>query len=296
MIDMDSAKKNLQSPLHSVTPLHLEESPSMALLLAKALFKTGHFKLGDSLPPLTAHWDNLSIDSSHLHIYNQICGFDSDQLPATYLWVRAFPLIMSMLVSKQFPLKAMGQVHLRNQITVHSPLDRNKKFSISAAVDHSELSSKGLEWSMQISVMTDSRIVWSSRSTFLYRCKTGIERTSTPINEVQGKPESWVLDSDLGRRYAPISGDYNPIHLGALSAKIFGFKQAIAHGMWSKARCLAAMDSLIPEAGYSVDVNFLKPVFLPSKVNFYSSLSDNQRQFSLFNSSGEHRHLQGNIS
>ena len=107
---------------------------------------------------------------------------------------------------------------------------------------------------------------------------------------------SWNLPSDLGRRYAPISGDYNPIHLGALCAKVFGFKQAIAHGMWSKARCLAAMGTFIPDAGYSVDVNFLKPVFLPSKVNFYSDLSDNQRQFSLFNSSGEHMHLQGSIS
>ena len=73
---MNSANKKIQSPLHCVTPLHLEESPSMALLLAKALFKTGNFKLGDSLPPLTAHWENLSIDSSHLQRYNQICGFD----------------------------------------------------------------------------------------------------------------------------------------------------------------------------------------------------------------------------
>jgi hypothetical protein len=296
MLIMNSANKKIQSPLHCVTPLHLEESPSMALLLAKALFKTGNFKLGDSLPPLTAHWENLSIDSSHLQRYNQICGFDSGQLPATYLWIRAFPLIMTVLVSKQFPLKAMGQVHLRNQISVHRPLDRNSNFTISAAVDHSELTSKGLEWSIQISVITENQMVWSCRSTFLYRCNTGINPNAKTISEPRGELMSWNLPRDLGRRYAPISGDYNPIHLGALCAKVFGFKQAIAHGMWSKARCLAAMGNLIPDAGYSVDVNFLKPVFLPSRVNFYSGLSDNQRQFSLFNSSGEHMHLQGSIS
>jgi hypothetical protein len=293
---MNSANKKIQSPLHSVTPLHLEESPSMALLLAKAFFKAGNFTLGDSLPPLTVHWENLSIDSSHLERYNKICGFESGQLPATYLWIRAFPLIMSVLVSKQFPLKAMGQVHLRNQITVHRPLERNSNFSISAAVDHSELTSKGLEWSIQISVITENQMVWSCRSTFLYRCNTGINPSAKTISEPSGELMSWNLPSDLGRRYAPISGDYNPIHLGALCAKVFGYKQAIAHGMWSKARCLAAMGTFIPDAGYSVDVNFLKPVFLPSKVNFYSDLSDNQRQFSLFNSSGEHMHLQGSIS
>ena len=293
---MNNVSRDTQSPLHSVTPLHLEGPPNVALLLAKALIKIGKYRIGDPLPPLKAHWENLHIDQNHLQDYNQICGFESNQMPATYLWVRAFPLIMSVLVSKQFPLPAMGQVHLRNQISVHSPLDLDKPFNITAAVDHSELSSKGLEWSMQISVTVDNQIVWSSCSTFLYRCNTGIERSSKPLHEAQGDLQSWQLPSDLGRHYASISGDYNPIHLSALSAKLFGFKHAIAHGMWSKARCLAAMDSLIPQAGYSVDVNFLKPVFLPSKVNFYSNLSDSQRQFSLFNASAEQMHLQGYIS
>ena len=296
MLIMNSANKKIQSPLHCVTPLHLEESPSMALLLAKASVKKGQYSAGDVLPALTASWENLQIDKIHLQKYNRICGFESNQLPATYLWVRAFPLIMSILVSKQFPLPAMGQVHLRNQISVHNILDIDKTFSIKAAVDHSELSSKGLEWSMDISVTTDKHIIWSSRSTFLYRCKTNIERSSKPLNKPRGEPQNWQLPSNLGRRYAPISGDYNPIHLSALSAKLFGFKQAIAHGMWSKARCLAAMNSFMPKAGYSVDVNFLKPVFLPSKVNFYSSLSDSQRQFSLFNATGDQMHLQGSIS
>ena len=293
---MNNVSRDTQSPLHSVTPLHLEGPPNVALLLAKALIKIGKYRIGDPLPPLKAHWENLHIDQNHLQDYNQICGFESNQMPATYPWVRAFPLIMSVLVSKQFPLPAMGQVHLRNQISVHSPLDLDKPFNITAAVDHSELSSKGLEWSMQISVTVDNQIVWSSCSTFLYRCNTGIERSSKPLHEAQGDLQSWQLPSDLGRHYASISGDYNPIHLSALSAKLFGFKHAIAHGMWSKARCLAAMDSLIPQAGYSVDVNFLKPVFLPSKVNFYSNLSDSQRQFSLFNASAEQMHLQGYIS
>ena len=293
---MNQISRTSKSPLHSVTPLHLEGPPNVALLLAKALIKIGKYRIGDPLPSLKAHWENLHIDQNHLQDYNQICGFESNQMPATYLWVRAFPLIMSVLVSKQFPLPAMGQVHLRNQISVHSPLDQEKPFNITAAVDHSELSSKGLEWSMQISVTANNQIVWSSCSTFLYRCNTGIERSSKPLHEAQGDLQSWQLPSDLGRHYASISGDYNPIHLSALSAKLFGFKQAIAHGMWSKARCLAAMDSLIPQAGYSIDVNFLKPVFLPSKVNFYSNLSDSQRQFSLFNASAEQMHLQGYIS
>jgi len=77
---------------------------------------------------------------------------------------------------------------------------------------------------------------------------------------------TWKLPGDLGRRYGAVSGDRNPIHIHALSARLFGFKQAIAHGMWTKARCLAALEPL-PDT-YTVDVSFKKPIFLPGHVTF----------------------------
>lgn len=268
----------------------------MPIILAKAAIKSGSFKVGDSLPAISAEWQNMPIDTQHLAQYNRICGFAEHKMPATYLWTRAFPLIMRILVSKQFLLPAMGQVHLSNQISVHKTFDISKKITITAAVAHSKLSSKGLEWTMQLTADVEGISVWSSQSTFLHRCKTGIERNSKTIEKAEGESQQWSLAKDLGRRYAAISGDYNPIHLGALSAKLFGFKQAIAHGMWSKARCLAALDAVIPESGYQVNVNFLKPVYLPSTVNFYTNPEDGRHNFCLYDSSGEHRHLQGSIS
>jgi len=77
----------------------------------------------------------------------------------------------------------------------------------------------------------------------------------------------WKLPGDLGRRYGSVSGDRNPIHMHALSARLFGFPQAIAHGMWTKARCLAALESTLPDA-YTVDVSFRKPILLPGRVTF----------------------------
>ncbi len=277
-------------------PIVLNSLPNMPIILAKAAIKSGSFKVGDSLPAISAEWQNMSIDTQHLAQYNRICGFAEHKMPATYLWTRAFPLIMRILVSKQFPLPAMGQVHLSNQISVHKTFDISKKITITAAVAHSKLSSKGLEWTMQLTADVEGISVWSSQSTFLHRCKTGIERNSKTIEKAEGESQQWSLAKDLGRRYAAISGDYNPIHLGALSAKLFGFKQAIAHGMWSKARCLAALDAVIPESGYQVNVNFLKPVYLPSTVNFYTNPEDGRHIFCLYDSSGEHRHLQGSIS
>ena len=293
---MNQVASKTSTAVTGSAPILLNSLPNMPIILAKAAIKSGSYKVGDSLPAISAEWQDMSLDAQHLAQYNRICGFAEHKMPATYLWTRAFPLIMRILVSKQFPLPAMGQVHLSNQISVHQTFDISKNITITAAVAHSKLSSKGLEWTMQLTADVEGLSVWSSQSTFLHRCKTGIERNSKTIENAEGESQQWTLAKDLGRRYAAVSGDYNPIHLGALSAKLFGFKQAIAHGMWSKARCLAALDTVIPESGYKVNVNFLKPVYLPSTVNFYAKHEEGRHNFCLYDSSGEHRHLKGSIS
>jgi len=293
---MNQVAPKTSTAVSGTAPIVLNSLPNMPIILAKAAIKSGSYKVGDRLPAISAEWQNMPIDAQHLVRYNRICGFAEHKMPATYLWTRAFPLIMRILVSKQFPLPALGQVHLSNQISVHKTFDISKKITITAAVAHSKLSSKGLEWTMQLTADLEGLSVWSSQSTFLHRCKTGIERNSKKIENADGESQQWTLAKDLGRCYAAVSGDYNPIHLGALSAKIFGFKQAIAHGMWSKARCLAALDAVTPDSGYQVNVNFLKPVYLPSTVNFYTNPEEGRQDFCLYDFSGEHRHLQGSIS
>ena len=99
----------------------------------------------------------------------------------------------------------------------------------------------------------------------------------------------WKLPGDLGRRYAGVSGDSNPIRLHSLTARLFGFPSAIAHGMWTKARCLAALERDLPDA-YSVDVEFKRPILLPTTVGFGR---DGDR-FAV--RSGDTIHLEGAIS
>ena len=79
----------------------------------------------------------------------------------------------------------------------------------------------------------------------------------------------WKLGGDLGRRYAAVSGDRNPIHMHALTAKPLGFPAAIAHGMWTKARCLAALEPRLPDS-FTAEVAFRRPILLPGRVEFSS--------------------------
>lgn len=96
----------------------------------------------------------------------------------------------------------------------------------------------------------------------------------------------WRLPSDLGRRYAGVSGDVNPIHLTALTARPLGFKRHIIHGMWTYARALAALDGRLPEA-YRVDGKFSKPIFLPGKVSFGEVRTDDGYKMAVTNREGK---------
>jgi len=87
------------------------------------------------------------------------------------------------------------------------------------------------------------------------------------------KVEDWQLAGDLGRRYGSVSGDLNPIHVHPLTARLFGFPSAIAHGMWTKARCLAMLQPRLPDA-FTVDVAFRKPILLPATVAFVATDGD----------------------
>lgn len=274
-----------------------QQSPSIPALMGKAVFKSGQYRVGDTLPELCAQSTGLHINQEHLHAYQQVCGFEQGQkVPGTYLHMLAFPLFLNILVQQEFPMRAMGQVHLRNKISVLQPFDSSQPLNMNAKISRSSVTSKGLEWDIDVQVEIEKQLVWTSESTFLHRCKTDVERSQPKVVKKYGKPQQWSAESNLGRRYARVSGDYNPIHLTDLTAKLFGFKQAIAHGMWSKAKCLATMDKHLPDYGYSVAVDFHRPLFLPSQVQFYTGIRQGQRRFSLFNIGGDQAHLDGVIT
>jgi acyl dehydratase len=78
----------------------------------------------------------------------------------------------------------------------------------------------------------------------------------------------------------------------SLTAKPLGFRSAIAHGMWTKARCLAAIESRLPDA-FRVEVRFRKPIFLPARVEFLSEAGEAEIDFAVRDSKRKTPHLEG---
>jgi acyl dehydratase len=126
----------------------------------------------------------------------------------------------------------------------------------------------------------------------------GVKLDSEPVeqhwepSQILTQVAQWKAPADIGRQYARVSGDYNPIHLSAASARLFGFPTAIAHGLWNKARTLAALADHLPKANLEIAVHFRKPVRLPGEVSLLASAAGSSGELRLVGK-GDLEHMVG---
>ena len=62
-----------------------------------------------------------------------------------------------------------------------------------------------------------------------------------------------MLPKALGRQYAMLGGDFNPIHIHSSLARLMGFKEMLIHGMYNKARCIAELEKKISFQEHSIE-------------------------------------------
>jgi hypothetical protein len=291
----------------------LESSPSILPLYARAAapMVPGASLLpfipggGKEIPEIELTLPRVRAGAEQVAAYNRVCGFDlRDHLPPTYPHVLAFPLHMAVMAEGSFPFGAVGLVHIENQIVQHRRIGLDEELTIKVKPTKLEDHPKGRTFSLQTKVKAGNRIAWESTSTMLRRGATKQPADGTqskPIDHFEsrrprdeGASAEWRLGGDLGRRYAAVSGDRNPIHMHAWTAKPLGFPRAIAHGMWTKARCLAALESRLPDA-FQVDVRFRKPILLPSRVEFASTSEGDEIAFAVRDAKRGTPHLDGAV-
>lgn len=287
----------------------LSGSPSMLRLFARAGAATipGVSRLpfvgsgggGETLPDLTLVLQDASVDRERLADYDRVCKFPlRDQLPATYPHMLAFPLQLSLMTDPSFPFAALGLVHIANRIVQHRPIRISEALQIKVwatdLMDHP----RGKQFVFRTETRVGEELAWEEASTYLKRgggSGNGSEKRSGGKDEPQlPVTATWRLPGDLGRRYGSVSGDMNPIHIHPLSARLFGFPTAIAHGMWTKARCLAALDPRLPD-GFTVEVEFKKPILLPATIEFSEREAAGAIQFAVRGAGKGTPHLDGRL-
>ena len=247
------------------------------------------------LPDTQLRRSGIEIDRSQLAAYNRVCGFAlSDTLPATYPHVLAFPLAIELMAARDFPFGVLGLVHVRNAIEHLRPLRANEPLELLVWAENLAGHPRGRTVDVVAEGSVDGKPVWRDRSTYLQR-ESGGTKDSKDRKKPPDPDAVWEVPGDTGRRYASISGDRNPIHLHPLPARLLGQPGAIAHGMWTKARCLAALQGNLPEA-FAVEVVFKLPVVLPAKLAFASWRDGDQRRFALHDARSGKPHLTGSVS
>ena len=225
---------------------------------------------------------SVEVDPVALAKYAHVCGFTlRDELPPTYPHVPAFGLHMELLA--RAPFSAVGVVHIANRIVQHRPLRLGETLALSVSMSEPRPHRRGWVFDFVAEARVGGERVWEEVSTHLKRGEGCDSLPSEEEFELPPVRAEWRLRDDLGRRYAAVSGDHNPIHLHGLAAKAFGFPRAIAHGMWTKARCLAALR--LPDA-FVAEVRFKRPILLPSTVTF----GEAEDRFAV------HGHLEGTLT
>lgn len=251
------------------------------------------------IPALSAGIDGAQVDGRHLSAYRAICGFsEGDSLPIIYPQIMAQPLVMHLMTQPAFPLPLLGLVHLRNHIEQRRALRADEKFDIRVSSGESRDVKAGLEFDFINECLVGGEPVWRAQMTVLYRVPgpKGGRSSPPPVTPELAEYQTFEAPADIGRRYAKVSGDYNPIHLYAATAKLFGFPRAIAHGLWSMARCCSLLQSELAAEPRSLSVQFKQPLLLPGKVALKYQRRGDALDYALLSRSSDKVHLSGTLS
>jgi acyl dehydratase len=253
---------------------------------------------GDTLPGQVLELPDAEIDREHLAAYDRVCGFRvTERLPPTYLHVLAFPLAMELMTARSFPFSVLGLVHIGNVIEEIRPVAAADRPSLRVWAQDLRAHRRGRQFDVVAQARAGDELVWTERSTYLRRESATEGTPGRPERKPELPADAGVrlsVAGDVGRRYAAVSGDRNPIHLSGVGARLFGIRGPIAHGMWMKARCLAAFEELLGQpARYAV--SFKQPLRIPAQAELACARHGDELAFALRGGDGDMIHLTGSI-
>ena len=275
--------------------IQIQKSPSSAALYAR--IATTMLKKGKgSLPDITIKLDNATLDPEKLKTYNKVCGFEHTLIvPATFIHTIIFPMHTQLLSQPEVPYPLPGLIHFANSIKQHRPLYIGEEFNAVCKFGSPITHEKGQAFELYSYIEVNGKRIWEDTSIYLFKGKEGTGKVlewaqpELPVNAVK---QTWSLPQNLGLQYAKASGDFNPIHLNPLTAKLFGFERHIIHGMWSASKILALLEKRVGQS-FEFTVLFKTPIYLPSNVIFRNEKTDNGFNFDIVDHKQEKPHVKG---
>lgn len=283
------------SPAPAVADLRRIEMPSLASLYARAAADAagravrGSGEVG-ALPGQALAARSAGATTATAEAYRRLVGgeaFDGVHrwsLPSVLVHVLGFPVQVALMADRRFPLPLMGLVHLSNAVEHRRPIGVEQPLQIRARAENLREHRRGVQVDIVTEVLREQAdpaapaeqdVLWTGTSTYLARGLRLPDEPATGSSEESGRraddavalpprTASWRFGADAGRSWAAVSGDCNPIHLSAPTAKALGMPSAIAHGMHAAAKMLEGREP--QEAGHRWRITFEAPIRLPAQV------------------------------
>lgn len=229
-------------------------------------------------------------DKAKLAQYREACGFpEGSALPLLYPHILTSSMHMSLMARDAFPLSPLGAVHARNHILQRRPLSENDAYHVRCAMDYSAF--RVLKQGAEVDVVThlerEGEVVWESVSTYLFRGKFGEPGEPHPLASLPeldnaDQDADWPIPGNMGKRYAKITGDYNPIHINKYAAKLFGFSSDIIHGMWNLAQAINHLPAIDSQSPQRLDALFKGPSFIGATMTMKYGSTEGGHRFDAY--------------
>ena len=236
------------------------------------------------MPLIERELKGVRVSEDWLQAYLR-CTDDGDwpatRLPPLALQIAAAPLHMAVMADLAFPFRPLGIVHQSQQVQQWRMLAAHASYDLKVFTSAARAERKGTSFGLVTEAHQAGERVWRSEVRVLSFSTTPAQTNHAAPAE-RHAPDDGALQSatlrvpeSVGREYARIAADYNPVHVHALLARLFGFRRAIAHGTWTLARALF-LTGLPGASRYELEARFRKPVDLPSTIRINRFAGDGE--------------------
>lgn len=252
------------------TPTPVPALPAMsAVTLLRALFKRPQRPVPGTLPDITTEFRLSRLPVEDIARYRAAFGFSGDRVPLSWWYLIAQRAHLATMLLPAFPFRIAGLVHMDNALVEHRQMDSSQPMLVRTVLRLLPPSASGaLRCVLETIGSTTGRPVFTCTSTYLVKrgARRDAPRPDTTDLPAAAELAQWTLDAAAGRRYARLSGDWNPIHLYPWSARLMGMRAPIIHGMHTLASVCAALENHAGRHAAAIDCRFRAPVALGSGV------------------------------